>query len=299
MLDMYQLSGVVASWWGEIQYDITTLADRKFSGVVRAWLTTIEAAFESDGEDETRDKQRIAAEKRKAREHSAVPLLIPDYLTALEVVEAHRGDLDAQLKAATAKPDDEDADADDVPAETLSPQELKELRAELADARTQVRRLENDFLKQLRSAANLLTADQEEFLVRRIMKADLKRRLDAEFTVGLTGEPCGYPLRHLLGAGVRMAFERRPRITLDLEKTGNQRVLERPQGDGPRLVCSELAQGWRERLAPGLGILPEPGEPAAHLREGRVTGAGERLVGRYQACLNPADRRLVAGHQVA
>jgi type I restriction enzyme M protein len=182
MLDKYQLSGVIAGWWGEIQYDIRTLAYRKFSGVVRGWLTTIEAAFENDGEDETRDKQRIAAEKRKAREHSAVPLLIPDYLTALEVAEAHRADLDAQLKAATAKPDDEDAD--DAPAETLSPSELKKLRAELANARAQVRRLENDFLKQLSNAVSQLTADQEEFLVRRIMKADLKRRLDVGFTTG-------------------------------------------------------------------------------------------------------------------
>jgi type I restriction enzyme M protein len=172
---------VIAGWWGEIQYDIRTLAYRQYSGVVQGWRTTIEAAFENDGEDETRDKQRIAAEKRKAREHSAVPLLIPDYLTALEAAEAHRADLDAQLKAATAKPDDEDADTDDVPAETLSPAELKKLRAELANARAQVRRLENDFLKQLRNAVSLLTADQEEILVRRIMKADLKRRLDAGF----------------------------------------------------------------------------------------------------------------------
>ena len=46
-----------------------------------------------------------------------MPVLIPDYLTALEVAETHRADLDAQLKTATAKPDDEDADADDVSAD--------------------------------------------------------------------------------------------------------------------------------------------------------------------------------------
>jgi type I restriction enzyme M protein len=52
---------------------------------------------------------------------------------------------------------------------------------ELANASAQVRRLENDFLKHLRNAVNLLTAEQEESLVRRILKADLKRRLDAGF----------------------------------------------------------------------------------------------------------------------
>src|ERR1035437_8305652 len=66
-----------------------------------------------------RDKQHLDAEKRRAREHGAVPLLIPDYLNALEKAEARRADLDAQYKAATAKPaaDEEDAD-DDVSAET-------------------------------------------------------------------------------------------------------------------------------------------------------------------------------------
>ena len=61
-----------------------TLSYHKFSGVVQGWLTTIEAAIDPDEEDETRDKQRAAAERRRAREHSVVPLLIPDYLEALE-----------------------------------------------------------------------------------------------------------------------------------------------------------------------------------------------------------------------
>lgn len=145
VLDRYQLAGVVASWWGDVQYDIRMLAYNKFSGVVQGWLTTIEAAFEADGEDETRDKQRIAAEKRRAREHSVVPLLIPDYLTALEQAEARRADLDAQLKAATAKPD-EGEDSDDVSAETLDAVAVKKLRLELAEAKKQVKQLEADFL---------------------------------------------------------------------------------------------------------------------------------------------------------
>ena len=105
VLDRYQLAGVIASWWGDVQYDVRTLAFHRFSGVVQGWLTTIEAAF-ADDEDEVRDKQKRAAEKRKAREHRVVPVLIPDYLTALEEAEARRADLDAQLKAATAAPDE-------------------------------------------------------------------------------------------------------------------------------------------------------------------------------------------------
>lgn len=186
VLDRYQLAGVIASWWGDVQYDIRTLAYRKFSGVVQGWLTTIEAAFDTEGEESVRDKQRLAVEKRRAREHSAVPLLIPDYLNAIEKADARRADLEAQVKAATAKPAEDDSDADDdVSAETsLSPAELKTLKSDLAAVKIEVKRLEADFLNQLRDRVGQLNASAEELLVRQILKADLMKRLDAEFAAG-------------------------------------------------------------------------------------------------------------------
>lgn len=137
VLDRYQLAGVVASWWGNVQYDIKTLAFHGFNGVVQGWLTTIEAAFAEDDEDDTRDKQRREAEKRKARQHRVVPALIPDYLSALEETEARRVNLDAQIKAATAAVDDED----DIPTEAVNPVELKILRADLAVVRRLIKQL--------------------------------------------------------------------------------------------------------------------------------------------------------------
>ncbi len=186
VLDRYQLAGVIASWWGDVQYDIRTLAYHKFSGVVQGWLTTIEAAFEAEGEENVRDSQRLAAEKRRAREHSAVPFLIPDYLNALEKAEARRADLEAQVKAASAKPAEDEDDADDqVSAETSqSSAEVKQLKSDLADAKREVKRLEADFLIQLRGKVGQLSASAEELLVRQILKADLKKRLDAEFAAG-------------------------------------------------------------------------------------------------------------------
>ena len=180
VLDRFHLAGVVASWWGEIQYDIRTLAFHRFSGVVQGWLTTIEAAFAADEDDDARDKQQRAAEKRKAREHRVVPVLIPDYLTALEEAEARRADLDAQVKAATAPPDDED----DVSAETLSPEDQKTLKADLATAKREVKRLENEFVDRLRQAVVKLDAETEESLVIRVLKSDLQDRLAAEVASG-------------------------------------------------------------------------------------------------------------------
>ena len=77
VLDRFELAGIVAAWWGEAQYDIKTLGLHGFEGVVEGWLTTIESAFELDEEEvEYWDKQKIAAEKRKARDHRVVPALI-------------------------------------------------------------------------------------------------------------------------------------------------------------------------------------------------------------------------------
>jgi type I restriction enzyme M protein len=187
VLDRYQLAGVIASWWGGVQWDFNTLAYRKFSGVVQSWLTTIEAAFDPEDEATIRDRQRLAREKRRAREHAVVLHLLGDYLSALEEAEARRADLDAQVKAATAKPaeDDEDEEADaEARAGTLSAADLKKLKADLAAARNEIKKLEADFLNRLKLRVDDLTPESSETLVRTILKADLMKRLNAEFAAG-------------------------------------------------------------------------------------------------------------------
>ena len=89
------------------------------------------------------------------------------------------------MKAATAKPADDEDDADDVHPETsLSPADLKKLKSHQAAAKNEVKRLEADFLSQLKGKVGQLNAQAEETLVRQILKADLQKRLDAEFSVG-------------------------------------------------------------------------------------------------------------------
>jgi type I restriction enzyme M protein len=178
ILDRFQLAGAVASWWGDVQYDIKTLAFHKFSGVVQGWITTIQSAFAEDGED-VRDKQRLAAERRKAREHRVVPVLLPDYLNELEEAEVHRAELDAKVKAATAADGDEDSEPLE---EELSPAELKVLKAELIAAKRRVRALEAEFVDRLAICASRLDAEADTDLVLRIFKADLRGRLNDRVT---------------------------------------------------------------------------------------------------------------------
>jgi type I restriction enzyme M protein len=178
VLSRFQLAGVIASWWGDVQYDIKTLAFHQFSGVIEGWLTTIEAAFDEE-DDEVRDKQRRAGEKRKAREHRIVPALIPDYLNALDEAEARRADLESKVKAAMASDDE-----DEVSGEAPSEQDLKKFKSDLAAARRRIKYIEREFLDRLRQGVTRLKPDSEEALVLRILKADLQDRLNSDVATG-------------------------------------------------------------------------------------------------------------------
>ncbi|WP_344635049.1 type I restriction-modification system subunit M [Kitasatospora cystarginea] len=179
MLDRFQLSGAVASWWGSVQYDIRTLAFHQFSGVVQGWLATIQTAF-ADDEAAVLNAQRQAAAKRKAREHPLVPYVLADYLNELEEAETLRAELDAKVKALTASSEE---DADEVG--DVDPVVLKRLRAQLTAAKSKVRKLEAVFIDQLGSGVRLIhDAETEPELVMRVFKADLSRRLDARVEAG-------------------------------------------------------------------------------------------------------------------
>ena len=177
ILDRFQLAGVIASWWGGVQYDMRTLAFHDFSDVVQGWLTTIEAAFAEDEDEDLKIRQNRSTEKRRAREHRVVPLLIPDYMNALQKAEASQAKMEAQVKAAAGG---EDAD----PGQTLSPDDAKELKANISAAKRQMKQLEAEFVSQLSQSAVKLDDEAKELLVLRIIKSDLKERLDAQVAAG-------------------------------------------------------------------------------------------------------------------
>lgn len=49
LLDRFQVTGVIATWWDDVQNDLKGLAAQGFGGLVEAWATSIRAALE-DGE---------------------------------------------------------------------------------------------------------------------------------------------------------------------------------------------------------------------------------------------------------
>lgn len=66
LLDRFQVAGVIATWWGEVESDLKTIAARGFAGLVEAWEVSILAAME--------DKES----KDNPFEHRFVRWLLPE-----------------------------------------------------------------------------------------------------------------------------------------------------------------------------------------------------------------------------
>jgi type I restriction enzyme M protein len=181
VLDRFQLAGAVAAWWYDSQYDLKSLVQVGFSGVIERWVANIESAFEEPEKADAKALTRIRVEQRKAREHRLVPELIPAYVKELDKAETLTAELDAQVKAATAtktvSEDDED-DAEQEPEETLTPAELKALKARLAKAKATVKSLRAAFIMELKTAAEVLTAAEAQEMVLKFLNEDLRSRLD-------------------------------------------------------------------------------------------------------------------------
>jgi type I restriction enzyme M protein len=165
MLDRFQVAGVVAAWWGDIQYDVRTLAAQGFYGLVDSWIASIRAAVE---DEETRNSQGPL-------EHPMVGQLLPDYLEKLAALEAAAANLKSQIAETKRGPDEDDEEAED---EGLSPEEIKKLRRQLNAKRKELKALQSEFLERLDAARAALAPETAQALVLEIERERLTMELD-------------------------------------------------------------------------------------------------------------------------
>ncbi|MCZ4558174.1 class I SAM-dependent DNA methyltransferase [Rhodococcus maanshanensis] len=158
MLDRFQISGIIASWWGDSQADLKTLANLGFKGLIDAWVTTVLDALEE------------AKSKVDPLDHKVARALLPEYLDGLASIESQAAELDALVKAATAKPEDEDADD---PEEQVSPTELSRLKAKLTASRKQLRADTATFAHRLSAASQTLSETAARQLVLDLFQTDI------------------------------------------------------------------------------------------------------------------------------
>jgi type I restriction enzyme M protein len=168
LLDRFQVAGAVATWWGEVVFDLKALMAGGFEGVVEGWVTTVLTALEDEGG------------KGTPLDHKLVKRLLPEYLDEIAEVEGKVAELDGTIKAATATGDDDESGdeggGDD--GEALSEAEIKTLKKELSATKAKLKILHKGFSDRLEAAQAEVNAEQAEALVLDILKADLRRELD-------------------------------------------------------------------------------------------------------------------------
>jgi type I restriction enzyme M protein len=162
LLDQFEVTGVIASWWGASQNDLRTTAARGFSGLVEAWETSIITALE--------DKRN----KASPLEHKLVRQLLPEYLESLGELEVRRAGLDAAIKATEG----EDTEDSEPSAEVMSEEELKAIKKDRTSMGRQIKALQKEFVARLQEARRELSESSARALVLGILEADLMATLE-------------------------------------------------------------------------------------------------------------------------
>jgi type I restriction enzyme M protein len=165
VLDRFQVAGVIASWWGDIQFDLRALAAGGFGAVIDGWVTTITTGLDD----------RTA--KGNPLDHRLVRVLLPAYLDDIEEAAARRAELDVTIKGASSKSDDAEEEA--VDEEPLSPAALATLKKQLTAAKKAVKVLEQEFVAKLVASHAQLSPDEVKSLVLEIVRAALVDHVSA------------------------------------------------------------------------------------------------------------------------
>ena len=162
LLDGFQVSGVIASWWSAVQNDVRTIAARGFGGLIESWYTSIVAAM--NDEKSTDDPF----------DHRFVKKYLPGYLAEVAVLDAKKAELTATIKAATRdEGEDGDDDEGEEPETVLSEAQLDALKAELTETKKALKKKREEFSRRLKEACDALRRSGAEALVLDMLRDEL------------------------------------------------------------------------------------------------------------------------------
>jgi len=168
LLDRFQVAGVIARWWDDIQFDLRALVAGGFGAVIDGWVTTITTGLEEENG------------KGDPLDHRFVRLVLPEYLAELGAAAARCAQLDTTVKAATATPGENDESGEEEDA--MSSSELAALKKELRAAKKAAKALKEEFVDKLATARAGFLPEREQGLVLAVAHAGLGDHLDAYVT---------------------------------------------------------------------------------------------------------------------
>ncbi|MGQ9371716.1 N-6 DNA methylase [Azospirillum sp. ST 5-10] len=171
MLDPFQVRGIVAGFWYQTRYDFLTLMARGAKGVADAWRTSIVTALE----DTDRGK------KENPLEHKLVKHLLGGFVEEITELEARKAELDAQIKAATASPDDEDGAPDageDDDGDAVDEAQVKAWKKDLAAVKKELKARLATFTAEINAGVNGLSPEAAAGLLLTILHDDMSTILE-------------------------------------------------------------------------------------------------------------------------
>jgi type I restriction enzyme M protein len=165
LLNRYQVEGIIASWWSEVQFELKALAATGFDGLVDGWVTFIQDALEDE---------EAPGGKFDPLEHKLVKHLLANYLEEVRALETQASDLKGQLDAAKGSDDDDEGEDE----EGLSEEEIKSLKKQLNNLKKELKKLMDQVSLRLAKARKALTATETQALVVGILREDLATQVD-------------------------------------------------------------------------------------------------------------------------
>jgi type I restriction enzyme M protein len=166
MLDRFQVTGAIAAWWDLVEFDMRTLANQGFEGLIDSWVASLRAAVEDEESRNGNDPM----------EHPLVEHLLPGYLAKLDHLASRDADLKAQIDEGKRlqEADDPDVDEDEIPSDD----DLTEMRRERRRVRKERREMVDNFLNCLETARAEVGLEQAQELVLAIQRQRLESELD-------------------------------------------------------------------------------------------------------------------------
>jgi type I restriction enzyme M protein len=165
LLNVYQVEGIIASWWNEVQFELKALAATGFNGLVDGWVTFIQDALQDED---------AAGGRFDPLEHKLVKHLLADYLEEVQAMEARQADLKGQIDAAKGTDEDEGGDEAEGPTE----EEIKALKRQLAAVKKDLKRLMDQVSQRLVKGYKALGSAEVQALVLDILREDLANQLE-------------------------------------------------------------------------------------------------------------------------
>ncbi|MGK7930989.1 MAG: hypothetical protein AB4041_06100 [Microcystaceae cyanobacterium] len=191
LLDRYKIAGVVASWWDEVRYELRTLTESDFMGLIDSWVETVKDALEEDDDKDDKSKSKNQNKSKfDPLDHKLVKKLLSDYLQEIAEQEGKIAELE-QEKEAFERGDEEESEEEETEEGAVNvgkalEDKLKTLKNSIKEEQKQLKALKKKSpltsqgeIEELTAKVEPIEAEIKEIEVQLKPYKEIKKRINA------------------------------------------------------------------------------------------------------------------------